>query len=58
MTDDVMDWDSDYRQTATCARRTARRPPAPIEFPHERDEKGRVKMPAFLLTAHKPGSAT
>ena len=53
MTDDVMDWDSDYRQTATCARRTARRPPAPIEFPHERDEKGRVKMPAFLLTAHK-----
>jgi hypothetical protein len=22
--------------------------------PHDRDEKGRVKMPAFLLTAHKP----
>ena len=27
--------------------------PAPVEFPHERDELGRVKMPAFLLTAHK-----
>lgn len=27
----------------------------PFEIPpHERDEKGRVKMPAFLLTAHKP----
>ncbi|MET0899326.1 MAG: class I SAM-dependent methyltransferase [Mycobacterium sp.] len=23
--------------------------------PHDRDDKGRVKMPAFLLTAHKPG---
>jgi SAM-dependent methyltransferase len=22
--------------------------------PHDRDEKGRMKMPAFLLTAHKP----
>ncbi|WP_199254384.1 methyltransferase domain-containing protein [Mycolicibacterium mengxianglii] len=22
--------------------------------PHDRDEKGRIKMPAFLLTAHKP----
>ncbi|OBI50533.1 class I SAM-dependent methyltransferase [Mycobacterium sp. E796] len=29
---------------------------APFEFPpHERDEKGRMKLPAFLLTAHKPG---
>ncbi len=27
---------------------------APVQFPpHDRDEKGRVKMPAFLLTAHK-----
>lgn len=23
-------------------------------LPHDRDEKGRVKMPAFLLSAHKP----
>ncbi|KKC04214.1 class I SAM-dependent methyltransferase [Mycobacterium nebraskense] len=31
---------------------------APFEFPpHERDEKGRMKMPAYLLTAHKAGSA-
>ena len=31
-------------------------PDAPFEFPpHDRDEKGRVKMPAYLLTAHKAG---
>lgn len=23
--------------------------------PHDRDDKGRIKFPAFLLTAHKPG---
>jgi len=23
--------------------------------PHDRDEKGRMKLPAFLLTAHKAG---
>jgi SAM-dependent methyltransferase len=29
---------------------------APFEFPpHDRDEKGRLKMPAYLLTAHKSG---
>ncbi|CAM4115973.1 Mg-protoporphyrin IX methyl transferase [Mycobacterium basiliense] len=29
-------------------------PAPPIEFPpHDRDEKGRVKFPAYLLTAHK-----
>ncbi|MGD1241987.1 class I SAM-dependent methyltransferase [Mycobacterium seoulense] len=29
---------------------------APFEFPpHERDAKGRMKMPAYLLTAHKAG---
>ena len=29
---------------------------APSEFPpHERDEKGRMKLPAYLLTAHKAG---
>lgn len=29
---------------------------APFEFPpHDRDEKGRLKMPAYLLTAHKAG---
>ncbi len=31
-------------------------PDAPFEFPqHDRDEKGRIKMPAYLLTAHKAG---
>ncbi|OBC03146.1 class I SAM-dependent methyltransferase [Mycobacterium sp. 852002-40037_SCH5390672] len=31
-------------------------PNAPFEFPpHDRDEKGRIKMPAYLLTAHKAG---
>lgn len=31
-------------------------PNAPFEFPpHDRDEKGRMKMPAYLLTAHKSG---
>jgi SAM-dependent methyltransferase len=29
---------------------------APFEFPpHARDEKGRVKLPAYLVTAHKAG---
>jgi SAM-dependent methyltransferase len=29
---------------------------APFEFPpHDRDEKGRMKVPAYLLTAHKAG---
>jgi SAM-dependent methyltransferase len=27
----------------------------PLDLPHEKDEKGRVKFPAFLLTAHKAG---
>ena len=28
----------------------------PFEFPpHDRDEKGRIKLPAYLLTAHKAG---
>jgi SAM-dependent methyltransferase len=30
-------------------------PNAPFELPpHDRDDKGRMKLPAFLLTAHKP----
>ncbi len=29
---------------------------APFEFPpHDRDEKGRMKLPAYLLSAHKTG---
>lgn len=29
---------------------------APVEFPpYDHDEKGRVKFPAYLLTAHKAG---
>ena len=31
-------------------------PNVPFEFPpHDRDEKGRMMMPAYLLTAHKAG---
>ena len=31
-------------------------PDAPFEMPpHPTDEKGRMKMPAYLLTAHKVG---
>jgi SAM-dependent methyltransferase len=31
-------------------------PNAPFQLPpHDKDDKGRMKMPAFLLTAHKPG---
>ncbi|BCI55597.1 SAM-dependent methyltransferase [Mycolicibacterium litorale] len=29
-------------------------PGVPAEVPYDRDEKGRLKFPAFLLTAHKP----
>lgn len=29
-------------------------PDAPAEFSYEQDDKGRSKLPAFLLTAHKP----
>jgi len=33
---------------------SAQTPGPPIEIPpHDRDEKGRIKFPAFLLTAHK-----
>jgi hypothetical protein len=31
-------------------------PNMPFEFPpHDHDEKGRMKLPAYLLTAHKAG---
>ena len=31
-------------------------PDAPFDMPpHPTDEKGRMKMPAYLLTAHKSG---
>ena len=31
-------------------------PDAPFQLPpHDHDDKGRMKMPALLLTAHKPG---
>jgi SAM-dependent methyltransferase len=31
-------------------------PDAPLQLPpHDHDDKGRMMMPAFLLTAHKPG---
>jgi SAM-dependent methyltransferase len=30
-------------------------PNAPFQLPHAHDDKGRTKMPALLLSAHKPG---
>lgn len=30
-------------------------PDAPFQLTHDRDDEGRMKMPAFLLTAHKAG---
>ena len=37
---------------ANAIKMTGRAVPVP---PHDHDDKGRMKMPAFLLTAHKPG---
>lgn len=47
-------WEIDEVRPAFILTNPVEIPDAPFEFPpHERDEKGRVKMPAYLLTAHK-----
>ncbi|HTX96868.1 MAG TPA: class I SAM-dependent methyltransferase [Mycobacterium sp.] len=47
-------WEVDEIRPAFILSKAVDIPDAPFEFPpHERDEKGRMKMPAYLLTAHK-----
>ncbi|OBH88242.1 class I SAM-dependent methyltransferase [Mycobacterium sp. E2733] len=47
-------WEVDEIRPAFILSNAVEIPNAPFEFPpHDRDEKGRVKMPAYLLTAHK-----
>ncbi|EFG77444.1 methyltransferase domain protein [Mycobacterium parascrofulaceum ATCC BAA-614] len=49
-------WEVDEIRPAFILSNVVDIPNAPFEFPpHDRDEKGRVKMPAYLLTAHKAG---
>ncbi|OBH84985.1 SAM-dependent methyltransferase [Mycobacterium scrofulaceum] len=47
-------WEIDEIRPAFILSNAVEIPDAPFEFPpHDRDEKGRTKMPAYLLTAHK-----
>ncbi|MDM4141003.1 MULTISPECIES: class I SAM-dependent methyltransferase [Mycobacterium] len=49
-------WEIDEIRPAFILSNVVNIPNAPFEFPqHDRDEKGRLKMPAYLLTAHKAG---
>jgi SAM-dependent methyltransferase len=49
-------WEIDEIRPAFIHAKPVEIPDAPFEMPpFETDEKGRVKMPAFLLTAHKAG---
>ncbi|CQD05326.1 thiopurine S-methyltransferase (tpmt) superfamily protein [Mycobacterium europaeum] len=49
-------WEVDEIRPAFILSNVIEIPDAPFEFPpHQRDEKGRMKMPAYLLTAHKAG---
>ncbi len=49
-------WEVDEIRPAFILSNVIEIPDVPFEFPpHERDEKGRMKMPAYLLTAHKAG---
>jgi SAM-dependent methyltransferase len=49
-------WEIDEIRPAYIHANVPEIPGAPFEFPpHDRDEKGRMKFPAYLLTAHKPG---
>lgn len=49
-------WEIDEIRPAFILSNVVNIPDAPFEFPaHDRDEKGRLKMPAYLLTAHKAG---
>jgi SAM-dependent methyltransferase len=47
-------WEIDEIRPAYIHANIPRVPDAPFEFPpHDHDEKGRMKLPAYLLTAHK-----
>jgi SAM-dependent methyltransferase len=47
-------WEIDEIRPAYIHANITLSPNMPFEFPpHDRDEKGRMKLPAFLLTAHK-----
>ncbi|HET9890455.1 MAG TPA: class I SAM-dependent methyltransferase [Mycobacterium sp.] len=49
-------WEIDEIRPSFILSNVVQIPNAPFEFPpHDRDEKGRIKMPAYLLTAHKAG---
>ncbi|HZU49153.1 MAG TPA: class I SAM-dependent methyltransferase [Mycobacterium sp.] len=49
-------WQIDEIRPAHIHANVPKVPGVPIEMPpHERDEKGRLKFPAYLLTAHKAG---
>ncbi|OBG57296.1 MULTISPECIES: class I SAM-dependent methyltransferase [unclassified Mycobacterium] len=49
-------WEVDEIRPAYILSNVVEIPDAPFEFPpHERDDRGRIKMPAYLLTAHKAG---
>ena len=49
-------WEVDEIRPSFILSNAVKIPNAPFEFPpHDLDEKGRVKMPAYLLTAHKAG---
>jgi SAM-dependent methyltransferase len=49
-------WEIDEIRPAHIHANAIEIPDAPFEMPsHELDDKGRVKFPAFLLTAHKSG---
>jgi SAM-dependent methyltransferase len=49
-------WEIDEIRPAAIHAKALDIPDAPFEMPpHPTDEKGRVKFPAFLLTAHKAG---
>ena len=49
-------WEVDEIRPSFILSNAVKIPNAPFEFPpHDLDETGRVKMPAYLLTAHKAG---
>jgi SAM-dependent methyltransferase len=48
-------WEIDEVRSAFIRANPIKMADAPFESVHPLDEKGRVKFPAFLLTAHKPG---
>jgi SAM-dependent methyltransferase len=49
-------WEVDEIRPAYIHANEPRMPGSSFELPpHDRDEKGRVKFPAYLVTAHKPG---